>query len=314
MPFRRNLVNVIINQGRRRLSHTKAGGLPIVALMYRAAIRIGWGDQEASASFRGLELTAPAGSFIVPPLVNGFYEKIELDIFERLAATGTSIVDVGGNIGVYACAAARHLPAGGRALVFEPVPAMLGYLRRNLAANDPRGLVQVEACAVGDMPGTVTLHLSSDIARHSVSAANAGAAGQNLGGSLEVPLVALDLALPYLGFDSPDLIKIDVEGYDGHVLRGARKTLAAAQPALLVEYGPEYLANCGFDPAEFLDLIFDNYPAVFMIDDPRQRIMRCSREQLAVSGRVTKMDLVACARPEHIGAVTALTEELAGRG
>ena len=59
--------------------------------------------------------------------MGGFYEKIELDVFERLAAISNTIVDVGANIGLYCCIAAVRAPDHAAMIVaFEPVPENLG--------------------------------------------------------------------------------------------------------------------------------------------------------------------------------------------
>ena len=57
---------------------------------------------------------------ITPGLLDGYYERIELDIFERLAERSHRVVDVGGHIGIYACLGGLRLPQGGSLITFEP--------------------------------------------------------------------------------------------------------------------------------------------------------------------------------------------------
>lgn len=124
---------------------------------------------------------------------------------------------MGANIGYVALALAR---AGGlerRVVCFEPESANLLELRRNVERNDLRQIEIVEA-AVGESSRTVAFR----------SGLNGTVA---LGGDVEVAMVSLD------DFDDDlvDFIKIDVEGYEGEVLAGARRTIEKCNPVLVVE-------------------------------------------------------------------------------
>ncbi|RBQ19706.1 hypothetical protein DP939_13335 [Spongiactinospora rosea] len=282
---------------------------PLVNKIYHAVFRAGVTGEHASdvtAAYRGLSLTGPAWDrTVMPSVAGGYYEKFEVSIFERLAAaTGGMILDVGANIGVYACAGAAHLPPHGRLTAFEPVPENLGYLRRNIEANDLAGRVTVEPMAVGAEEGELTLHLSGEQSgKHSASAANAGTAPDAPGGTVTVPMTSIDAYLA--GRDErPDIIKIDVEGYEGFVLRGAAATLAGL-PTLLFEVHPELQANCGCPAGELLDQVYAHYPWVFVVDELNDRLLPHSRAELDAPGAIGlyRSNLVAIGRKDHLAAV-----------
>jgi FkbM family methyltransferase len=263
----------------------------------------GWGNPgtELVATVPGAELVVPAAAVsLASALLSGTYEVTGLELFTRLAAVSTVVVDVGGNIGVYACAAAAHLPTGGQVITFEPAPDNLVYLERNLARNGLADRVVVVAAAVGAEAGQMALHLSRDHGLHSASAANLDQPGR----ILSVPVVTLDDHLDEHGLDMVDLLKIDIQGFDGYALRGARRTIARCQPTLLVEFEPVALANCGFDPSAFVHLVCDAYPHVFVASIHGKGLRRCDRtELLAIAAGSRALNLVAVSRADHLALV-----------
>ncbi len=122
-------------------------------------------------------------------------------------------MDIGANVGSYAILAGGG--AGARVTTVEPIPSTFASVQRNLLLN---GLGDsVRSCQVGLSGASGTLRFSSglDTVNHVL------AAGESLPG-IDVPVTRLDDLVPD---DAPVLIKIDVEGHELAVLRGARETL-----------------------------------------------------------------------------------------
>lgn len=291
----------VIRLARRVLANTPLQSLPIVSWLYRKTVRTMWGDGDLVVSFRGLRLTIPGGDHILAASVaGGYYESIELDILESLASMSDTVIDVGTNIGVHACVAANAMPPRGRVIAFEPVPANLRVLRANIAGNGLTDRILVEEAAVAEAPGRMDIHLSTS-SNHSLVAEVAN----NSTETISVQVTSLDAYVA--GLDAPasvDVLKVDVEGYDGYVLRGAAAVIKEHQPALLIEFVPSHLAKAGF-PAEALSrLIFEMYPHVYVVDEPRRRLRPCTNEDLARYGdRSINLNLIAVSRPEHLEAV-----------
>lgn len=165
-------------------------------------------------------------------------------VLEAALAPGDVFADVGANVGLYTLWAARIVGPGGRVHSFEPVPRAAAVLARNAEVN---GFTQVEvnACAVGAETGTVELHL---MALHTGRSSRYALPE---GERIEVPLVTLDAHLA--GRPTPRLVKIDVEGMEFEVFRGARELLRRADAPLLVfEAVTEFFEAAGGSYAEVL--------------------------------------------------------------
>ncbi|MEW9553933.1 FkbM family methyltransferase [Nonomuraea sp. NPDC050783] len=254
------------------------------------------------ARYRGVVLTGPMwDATIMPSISGGYYEEFEVGVFERLASVSHSIIDVGANIGAYTCTGAARLPRDGMLIAFEPAPENAAYLRRNVGHNDLDSRVTVEQMAVGAAPGELTIHLSGEQSgKHSAAVANVGTSS----GAVTVPMTSIDAYLDGSGLGPPDVIKIDVEGYEGFVLQGAAQTLTAT-PTLLFELHPELQANCGGDAGELLDLVFAHYRWVFLVDELDNVLRLCTRADLNAPDTIGlyRSNLVAIDRQEHLDAV-----------
>ena len=299
-PWREHASLAVIKSARKLLARTPIEKLSLTTKVKSKVFRFGSASGEVTTNFRGVELTVPTEDIIIAPgLVGGFYERIELDVFERLAAISETIVDVGANIGLYCCIAADRTPAVGKVVAFEPVPENLNYLRRNIESNGRTARVVVEELAVGQDSGNMQIYLlEGSTCRHSPSAKNA----LNSTTSVTVAVVSLDGYVQQKLRDRPiDLLKVDVEGYEVAVLRGAERTLRECKPTLFIEFAPDNLVNCGFRPDEFLDIVFGIYDNVFLVDEPRATFKPCSKQDLIrySARRCVNTNLIATSKSDQ---------------
>jgi FkbM family methyltransferase len=146
----------------------------------------------------------------------GLHEFADMAFVLHFLRAGDLFADVGANIGSYTVLASGVI--GCRTVAFEPDPATAAALERNISLNKIAERVELRISAVGDRDGSARFSIGLDTQNHVLTGADV------IGRS--VPMQSLDRAL----FDSgrvPILIKIDVEGYEAEVLRGARAVLAA---------------------------------------------------------------------------------------
>jgi FkbM family methyltransferase len=166
---------------------------------------------------------------------------------------GDLALDIGANIGWYSLLFDR-LAAGKDVTVLacEPDPGNCSLLNENIALNSAEA-VQVCPAAVADTVGTATLfqHSDSNRGRHSLLPVNDG-------GSVEVRTVVMDdyLAEKGLAERTPRVIKIDVEGFELMVLKGADRVLRRC-PLLIIEYSPYLLRAGGFRPGIVIDALLE---------------------------------------------------------
>jgi FkbM family methyltransferase len=153
----------------------------------------------------------------------GEYSEAEAAVFRQLAAPGTCVVDAGANIGAHTLVFAGAVGPAGIVIAAEPQRVAVQILNANLALN---GIVntRVLACALGDEVGTIQIP-APDPSRPVLGTVSVGH------GMERVRIVTIDS----LRLRRCDFIKVDVEGFECQVLRGARETVGRTRPLLYVE-------------------------------------------------------------------------------
>lgn len=154
----------------------------------------------------------------------------EMELLPRIVGSGTRAIDIGGNYGAYAKALAA---LGARVEVFEPHAACLNALE---AWARGRGNVRVHPCALSDHAGEAEFAIPVEADGTEHDAAGSIASGHSLaqGRTVRTARVALK-RLDDFRFAEAAFVKIDVEGHEMAVIDGARATIAACRPVLLVE-------------------------------------------------------------------------------
>jgi len=152
-----------------------------------------------------------------------------LELGLDLISPGTRVLDIGANVGIYALPWAA-ISTGVTVHCFEPNPAVRARLARNVALNRLGSRVRLHPEALSDRAGTATLYGSDDM-----SSLNQGVYSGRQAAPVEVPLARLDDVLG--GEGTPiSLMKIDVQGHELEVLRGAETLISRHRPVLILEH------------------------------------------------------------------------------
>lgn len=133
-------------------------------------------------------------------------------------------VDIGANIGSYTVLASSHV--GAKSFAFEPIPSTFTHLINNIAINQMTDKVSAFNIAIGSQTGCLEFTSTKDC-RNRV-------AGKNETDTINVPVNTLDEILH--NSKAPNLLKIDVEGWETEVIKGAWATLAQTDlKAIIIE-------------------------------------------------------------------------------
>ncbi|HUA38931.1 MAG TPA: FkbM family methyltransferase [Candidatus Sulfopaludibacter sp.] len=154
-----------------------------------------------------------AAHFIAPRLC----EFEEMSFVMHFLRPGMMFMDIGANIGAFTVLAAGV--AGARAKAFEPSPLTYEILARNLSLNDLQGRAQAIPAAVGRNIGEIQFSVDLGTENHVV----ANNSKQN---SQRVRMTTLDHETAE---DPPELLKVDVEGFEPEVFAGGTDTLRRPQ-------------------------------------------------------------------------------------
>lgn len=291
-----------IKLGRRLFGNSAVNSWSITGWVKGKIFRFAFPGAEQKIDYLGSELIVPTkDTSLAPGLIGGYYEKVELEIFQALATRCRTVLDVGGNIGLYAVVGGLSLPKDGRLYSFEPIKENQVYLRRNLALNHLEQRVSLVEAAVGDKNGELKIYLAkTNGGTHSASRQNANSEGQ-----FEiVKQLSLDSFIQDEQLSDVDILKIDVEGFDGHVLRGSEKLLADQKPTLFIEYLPGLLKNCGFKPEEFIKIISRHYHHFYLANEPEETLVAVTADELIqIGNNIGNANLIVVDKPDHIQSI-----------
>jgi FkbM family methyltransferase len=202
--------------------------------------------------FGGIKLRTRIGTDLAFQLfVAGRYEPNELFAFAAALPRGGIAIDAGANEGLYTLLGAVRVGSAGSAVAIEPSDRELAILEDNIATNG-LGNVTVEPIALLDRPGETKLRIAEF--HH---------AGQNTLGSfvyegvrasttVTVHADRLDSVIDKLRLPRVDVLKLDVEGAEHCVLRGARQVLRRLRPFMILELQNDSLHFMGSSRLEVI--------------------------------------------------------------
>ena len=177
------------------------------------------------------------------------YEPAKHTLIRRHLRPGMTFIDVGANKGDFTLLAARLAGNSGKVISIEPEPENHTILQRSIELNDYTN-IRVLNVALSDRDGTANLQIGSTSGSHTLSPEFNGLR------TVAVPTRTLDGVVAEQQLGCVDMIKIDVQGFELAVLRGASQTLRANPGIILLLDLPkqsekrraiaEYLAPFGF--------------------------------------------------------------------
>jgi len=154
----------------------------------------------------------------------GSYEYDKQRLFSEIVTEGSVVYDIGAHVGFYTLLASVLVGPRGKVIAFEPLPKNIQYLKEHLKINQCNNVEVIEA-AVSSKSGksffiqggnTFTGYLSKDTE------------------GIEIEIISLDDLINKNNLPIPHIIKIDVEGAELEVLKGAKDLIATKKPTIFL--------------------------------------------------------------------------------
>lgn len=177
---------------------------------------------------------------------NQRYDALTLKVMKRIIKQDSNCVDIGCHKGEVLDDILKLAPQG-KHFAFEPIPELYSALKEKY-----NGHVSVHQIALSDKPGTTSFHHVLTNPAYSGIRKRSYEQEEDIR-KIEVPKAKLDDLLPEN--TTIDLIKIDVEGAEYEVLKGAVKTISSQQPIIIFEHGLGASDHYGTTPEMLYDFI-----------------------------------------------------------
>jgi len=171
------------------------------------------------------------------------FQDVSMKKLYSLIREGDFVVDIGANVGAVTLNAAKLVGDKGRVFSFEPDSQNFSRLTNNLNLNNFKNVVLVNM-AIGDKIGTGFIKV--------INKSNLGMNKISINSGTAISIITLDDFIKREKVNRVDLIKIDTEGYEMHVLKGAIQTLKTFKPKLFIEIDDNNLKEQGASALELI--------------------------------------------------------------
>jgi FkbM family methyltransferase len=186
----------------------------------------------------------------------GAFEPETVRFYRQLIKPGDVVLDLGANIGAHTLHFARAVSPGGKVFAFEPTEFAFKKLQVNVALNPQFApAVSAQQMLLNDRTGAeVPASIYSSWPLEHEEGLHAKHLGKlrSTSGALSA---TLDDAAGELGITRVDFVKLDVDGHELPVLRGATGLLKKFQPPILIELCPHVCVEAGYSFAELVEVL-----------------------------------------------------------
>lgn len=191
------------------------------------------------------------------------YEPYLAEIAKKHINPERDVLDIGANIGLFSTLAAKNISSRNKVLSVEPTPLALKYLRGNIQRNNIQESVIIYEGAATDNPGNRLINIIPGKEEYSSlsNIVHPPALGKKFE-ALEVHSDTVDNLVSKFNL-KPGFIKIDTEGGEYKVLKGALATITKLKPVIVSELIDNLLQSFGDSSAKVINLLEDNGYNVF---------------------------------------------------
>ncbi len=209
------------------------------------ATYVGGGQVLAETSLGHFMVLSGADRSITPHIIrDGYFDLGMTKFFQHQLRPGMVYVDVGANMGVYAVVAAGCVGRNGRVVAIEAIPWLARMVSDNLTMNGFQSISTVLPVAAANIDGELTIYEFDRFQGSNTMRADIVQSAETRYHVTATPLQVRARRLSDMFaeglFPRPDLIKIDVEGFEMEVVLGARALFVEHKPSLVMEWHPSF--------------------------------------------------------------------------
>lgn len=176
------------------------------------------------------------------------YESMLERFYRGLLCSGDTCVDIGAHVGRHMYPMFECVGTSGRILAFEPIPDLAEALRMQIESRGLSKTISIHQLALADRSGAANFYIAVDAPGYSGLRRRI----------YDVPTAVREIEIQLRTLDemadgvvsSLSFIKIDAEGAEWSILRGARKTLERFRPVISFEFGETSYGVFGVDPED----------------------------------------------------------------
>jgi FkbM family methyltransferase len=202
---------------------------------------------------------------------HGAYEPSFYQPFVDRVKSGMVVFDIGAHVGLFTLGAAKRVGPRGRVFAFEPAPATFALLVQQIRLNGWNDRVEAIRGVVSDVDGRIPFYAHGTSMAASLSRENLEVLNPERFATPAARLEVASMTIDGLCLDrkvAPDVVKIDVEGAELRVLRGAADLLEVGRVVILCEIHPQQMANCGSSVAELGSFLEKVGYSIQRLDEP----------------------------------------------
>ena len=186
--------------------------------------------------------------------LRGNFEPECTFLLTKLIKKGDTVFDIGANFGWYSCHFAQLVGKAGKVHIFEPTNAM-EELKNNLILNGFVKRCVLNQVALGEKEGTETLFIPHKLGAAFASLREHSYCNGDKSSQISVPVEKLDDYVIANKIREIDFIKIDVEGAEYLVLKGAENVLKKYSPVIMLELQDVRTKSFGYSPEDLINYL-----------------------------------------------------------
>ena len=183
------------------------------------------------------------------------YDPVETELVKKEIKEGSTVIDIGANMGYYTLLFAKLVGKKGKVYSFEPEPNNFALLKKNISINNYHN-VNIQQKAVSNTNEKINLYQLNKTTGYTIAPYRFGDK------KIQVKSIRLDDNIN----EKIDFVKIDVEGAEHHVLSGMKNILRNQKIKLLLEFKTKYLQEHGTTPDDFFNFLEAEKFKIFYIN------------------------------------------------